>query len=54
MTDEELNLQHNENCDFIARALSSIDYQNAVDWSKVRIKIDDSNVALIVMMQKII
>lgn len=44
MTDEELNLQHNENCEIIARAISSIDFENAVEWNKVRIKIDDSNV----------
>lgn len=44
ITDKELDKRHNENCLIIARALASIDYVNCVDWSKVRIKIDDSNV----------
>lgn len=44
MTNKELQAKHNANCDFIARALSSIDYENALDWNKVRVKIDDSNV----------
>lgn len=44
ITDKELDKRHSANCDFIAKALASIDYQNAVDWSKVRIKIDDANV----------
>lgn len=44
MTDEELQAKHEENCDKIIEHFTGVNLDSAVDWNKVRVKIDDSNV----------
>ena len=36
MTDKELDEKHNENCDFIYKAIGTLDLNHCVNWDKVQ------------------
>ena len=43
ISDKELDRLHDENCEYIMQAIESVNFDTAIDWRKVKIKIDEKS-----------